>query len=714
MKIAKHTISLFFLLSLISINAFTQTDVNDLDSLLKNLQTQKEDTSKVNTLIELAKNFRRSRDYANSEKTAKDALKLSEELHFKKGSGLAYYNLARCLSEQNKYDQALQYFLMAINKLEDTKDKLNTALAYHLMALTYFEQGDYAQALHRLYAAVKLYEESGSKKDLANAFQAISGVYFYQGNNSDALENNFAALKLFESLHDTAGMAQSHRNTADIYLKMELLAEALTNFSTALKMYDQLGNTFSVAYASASIGKVYEKQGEAALKAGDLLLFKDKLTEALKNYKGFMQLLQQHRNPAFLVSVYADIGRVNIKLKNLSEARKYVNKSYEIATQLKSKSAYKESYDVMSQLEFANQNFEQAYKNYKMYILYRDSLVNQETTKKIFETKMQFDFDKRQAIARLEKEKQDAEVRLTTNLQYGAIGAFLLLAVFLFLNNRNKQKAKLKIERAYDKLKSTQSQLIQSEKMASLGELTAGIAHEIQNPINFVNNFSDVNGELLEELKNELHSDNKQEALLLADDIKENEQKINHHGKRADAIVKGMLQHSRTNTGKKEPTDINALADEYLRLSYHGLRAKDKSFNSDYKTHFDESIGKVNVVPQDIGRVLLNLYNNAFYSVNEKKKAATLNAEKYEPIVEVSTKRVGDKIQIRVRDNGTGIPQKILDKVYQPFFTTKPTGQGTGLGLSLSYDIIKAHGGELKVDTKEGEGAEFIVVLNPH
>jgi signal transduction histidine kinase len=244
--------------------------------------------------------------------------------------------------------------------------------------------------------------------------------------------------------------------------------------------------------------------------------------------------------------------------------------------------------------------------------------------------------------------------------------------------------------------------------MASLGELTAGIAHEIQNPLNFVNNFSDVNAELIEELKNELQTDNKQEALAIADDIKENEQKINHHGKRADAIVKGMLQHSRADSGKKELTDINVLADEYLRLSYHGLRAKDKDFNADFSTDFDKTIDKIEVVPQDMGRVLLNLYNNAFYAVSVKK--AQLNGT-YEPTVEVSTHKSDDKIEIHVKDNGTGIASKAVDKIFQPFFTTKPTGQGTGLGLSLSYDIIKAHGGELKVETKEGEGSDFTIQL---
>jgi len=264
------------------------------------------------------------------------------------------------------------------------------------------------------------------------------------------------------------------------------------------------------------------------------------------------------------------------------------------------------------------------------------------------------------------------------------------------------------LQNTLNELKLTQEQLVQSEKMASLGELTAGIAHEIQNPLNFVNNFSEVSIELLDEMKTELEKDDTEEAKAIAVDVKRNLDKILHHGKRADAIVKGMLQHSRSSSGQKEPTAINALADEYLRLAYHGLRAKDKSFNAKFETHLDKSIEKINVVPQDIGRIILNLINNAFYAVSEKKKQ---NGDSYEPTVIVSTKKLGDKIEIKVKDNGNGIPQKILDKIFQPFFTTKPTGQGTGLGLSLSYDIVKAHGGELKVETKEDEGSVFQILL---
>jgi two-component system, NtrC family, sensor kinase len=270
------------------------------------------------------------------------------------------------------------------------------------------------------------------------------------------------------------------------------------------------------------------------------------------------------------------------------------------------------------------------------------------------------------------------------------------------------QKRTIELKKTVEDLESTQAHLIQSAKMASLGEMTAGIAHEIQNPLNFVNNFSEVNAELIDELKYELATGKVQSASEIADNIKANEERINHHGKRADAIVKGMLQHSRSSSGQKEPTDINALADEYLRLAYHGLRAKDKSFNADIKTDFDNSTGNINIIPQDIGRVILNLINNAFYAVNEKSKQ---NIAGYEPTVEVSTRKEGNKVLLSVKDNGNGIPQKIFDKIFQPFFTTKPSGQGTGLGLSLSYDIVKAHRGELKVETKEGEGSKFIIVL---
>ncbi len=279
------------------------------------------------------------------------------------------------------------------------------------------------------------------------------------------------------------------------------------------------------------------------------------------------------------------------------------------------------------------------------------------------------------------------------------------------LNEKNKELSTtvLALNNTLLELKNTHAQLIQSEKMASLGELTAGIAHEIQNPLNFVNNFSEVNTELLEELQEEIEKGKFETVKLLTADIIVNEQKINHHGKRAAGIVKGMLQHSRSSTGVKEPIDINILADEYLRLAYHGLRAKDKMFNATMKTDFDVTIGNINIVPQDMGRVILNLITNAFYAVTEKKNKV---GNGFDPTVTITTKKIDNNVVITVKDNGSGIPQSIVDKIFQPFFTTKPTGQGTGLGLSMSYDIVtKMHGGTIHVDSTLNEGSNFIINL---
>ncbi|MBK9257858.1 MAG: hypothetical protein IPM42_20580 [Saprospiraceae bacterium] len=308
------------------------------------------------------------------------------------------------------------------------------------------------------------------------------------------------------------------------------------------------------------------------------------------------------------------------------------------------------------------------------------------------------------------------------------IGFSILTYVFSIYRSRNLKRSNTLLEEkvrirtkalneSLENLKSTQVQLVQSEKMASLGELTAGIAHEIQNPLNFVNNFSELSVDLAKELKDEAEKPEIDRDLIidLATDLSQNQEKINHHGKRASDIVKGMLEHSRKSTGEKKSTDINALCDEYFRLAYHGLRAKDKSFNATMETYFDPNLPKINIIPQDIGRVLLNLINNAFYAVNAKNLIGFDNQpglNVYKPTVTISTQLTAEgQLQIAVKDNGSGIPEHIKDKIFQPFFTTKPTGQGTGLGLSLSYEIVKTHGGDLKAQTKEGEGSEFIIVL---
>jgi len=416
-----------------------------------------------------------------------------------------------------------------------------------------------------------------------------------------------------------------------------------------------------------------------------------------------------------------------VDLKKLFES---INKEISAARSAGDIGNLSKGYNKLSALDSIRGNYKGAYENYKLYAAYRDSLQKKELEKK----ELQAAFDKKQAQQQIEKEKEDRRNSVRQILLFAFLLGFITIATTFFIAYKREQKGKnlvnmqkKEIETTLSELKSTQAQLIHSEKMASLGELTAGIAHEIQNPLNFVNNFSDVNRELIEELKNEKSNLKSEEQHEILNDIDQNLEKISFHGRRADAIVRGMLQHSRTSSGQKELTDINALADEYLRLAYHGLRAKDKSFNAKLETDFDPSVGRINIVAQDIGRVILNLINNAFYAISDKAKLQSANLPTpqgvlrtgqadYDPQVIIQTKRMsgktnGERVEISVSDNGNGIPKNIVDKILQPFFTTKPTGEGTGLGLSLAHEIVKAHGGELKVETKEGEGTKFIIVI---
>jgi two-component system, NtrC family, sensor kinase len=505
-----------------------------------------------------------------------------------------------------------------------------------------------------------------------------------------------------------------------LYLEKGNFDMALKMDSAVLKIYRDLNNEVETFYVFQNMGSIDEKKGDLEFNHSAKNVFIGFYKRALYNYENALVSSQHGTDSSLLAEAFNNLGGIRIKLKDFEAARS--NLMISLSLGKGSKSNLKSVYGSLASLDSIQGNYKQAYEHYKMYILFRDSLVNEESTKRSLQSKMQYEFDKKEAVAKAEQDKKDAEAKRVKNLQYFAIGglavvvlAVLLIASVQWRHNTQKKKAnailqqqKEKVESTLSELKATQTQLIQSEKMASLGELTAGIAHEIQNPLNFVNNFSEVNKELIDEASHANEAGNSGEVKELLSNLRDNEEKINHHGKRADAIVKGMLQHSRQTSGTKEPTDINALADEYLRLSYHGLRAKDKSFNATLKPEYDETIGNIPIIPQDIGRVLLNLYNNAFYAVSVKKKQ---QPEGFEPTISVNTKKLNRKVEIRVKDNGNGIPHNIVDKIFQPFFTTKPTGQGTGLGLSLAYDIVKAHGGELKVETKEGEGAEFIIEL---
>ena len=562
------------------------------------------------------------------------------------------------------------------------------------------QQGKFAEALDLLFKSLKIAQENNFTYDIARAYRRLGLVYSDMENFPKAVAYLLQAAIIDEKSSNGISAAIDHVQVGEAYEKMNKLDSAAFHIATAAKQKD----AFDLLAPD-----IYNINGSIQSKKGNY-------GQALSLYKEGINLAKKNDDLVVSSKIYAGLSVAFAKINKRDSAIFYAQKSFEYAQKVSFKKGVILTGNLLSDLYGSSQPAK-ALTYYKIAASTKDSLFGVNNIQAI-----------QDLVAREEsrqKELEDARISYQNKLkQYGLAAGLIVLLVIAFIlyrNNRRKQKAnvllyqqKEKIESTLNELKSTQAQLIQSEKMASLGELTAGIAHEIQNPLNFVNNFSEVNKELLVEMKDEMDKGNISDAKEIANDVIANEEKINHHGKRADAIVKGMLQHSRsTNNATKEPTDINALCDEYLRLSYHGLRAKDKSFNATMKTDFDASLQKVNIIPQDIGRVILNLLTNAFYVVDEKKKSGV---EGYEPTVTIATRYIqppleGRAVEIKVSDNGGGIPQKVLDKIFQPFFTTKPTGQGTGLGLSLSYDIIKAHGGELKVETKDGEGSGFIILL---
>ena len=594
-----------------------------------------------------------------------------------------------------------------------------------------------ADPLYILDLAAKIYKISQKNNDRnaeATAWTDYGQGYRLMGNYTKALECHYKAIAIATKFGNNAQIAHSYNQLGNIYKDREENDKAIEIYRIAL-FYSEAARAKIVKYAPPlNLGTVYLNEG----KLDSSIYYSNRALEVL-------YLTNENQN-RFIPTMLGNLGGAYSRMNKKKEAEKYFQRALSIVT--KSDYTYtrikqgvfftvsehfRRNQQMDSCLYYAKMSIAAVENTHYSYLMTKPAKMlseiydgkNADSTVKYLKIYLKTNevinstrvtqqlqvmaFEEEQRKLELEQARKEAQARLKI---YFLIAGLLLVSLFgllMFRNNKQKQKINAKLENTLTNLQATQKQLVQSEKMASLGELTAGIAHEIQNPLNFVNNFADLNMELIDELQQELKTGNTEEAIAISNDIKDNEQKINHHGKRADAIVKGMLQHSNSGSGKKEPTDINALADEYLRLSYHGLRAKDNSFNATTKTDLDESIGNINIIPQDIGRVLLNLINNAFYVVNEKSKQ---EIEGYEPTVSLSTRMLRDKVEIKVADNGNGISQKILDKIFQPFFTTKPTGQGTGLGLSLSYDIVKAHGGELKVETKEGEGTTFTIELS--
>jgi signal transduction histidine kinase len=661
----KKIILIFLILGALTISSRAQLSPAEISHLKQLFLTAKEDSSKLNQAFALAAGYRFSN--VDSSLFYSDlGLALADKLDLPAERAKILSLKGATLLESGRLPESLQFQFEALNISESIDQKSTVAYALNRIGNTYMELADYRKANEYYFRSKDLFQEIG---DTGMFYNEISNI----GNIYDLL----------------------HMPDSALYYQNKVYKKSLTNNDRV---------NFTRPEIMFRMGNAYRAIGDTQ--------------HALEFYKkGIIQALIDNdirdltMNNLFLAQLYHEM--------NLSDSSmKYAYQAIANGEIISFRKGLYESSKLLSELFRKNGQYDSAYRYLLKASVEKDSLHG--TAR----------FQDMQHVI-LNQQEMQQELQVERRQLHGwyrtiAISAAFLLsafgAIYLWRNNRKQKKVNatlleqqqqissqnIELAKTLNDLKSTQSLLIQSEKMASLGELTAGIAHEIQNPLNFVNNFSEVNKELLVEMNEEIEKGNLNAVKTISKDVIDNEEKINHHGKRADAIVKGMLQHSRSSSGVKEPADINTLADEYLRLAYHGLRAKDKTFNATLKTDYDPSIGVINVLPQDIGRTILNLITNAFYAVTEKKKQV---GGGYNPTVQVNTKKVNGKVEIQVIDNGNGIPQKILDKIFQPFFTTKPTGQGTGLGLSLSYDIIMAHGGELKVETIEGEGSEFTIQL---
>ncbi len=661
------SIIIAFILLLFVLGAGAQR--KHIDTLRAQLNGNMDDTTRIKKLLELSRAYYISNPDSNIVLSLQ-IYDLAGKHNLESLQGRSLNNMATAYATLGDYPKATQMFFRSLRIHERLGEVPEAVIVYNNLGDAYTRQGDYKKALSYLLPGAQRWKNYDKEDKFSDRrYRELSAIF--------AL--NIGECYLYTNKIDSA----------DYYLKQSY------NDSKEHKFTDLTNN----------IERDF----------GEIELIRGHKDSALKYLRDAASVSFSIDDSQMLSESYLSIAKLYNNYKRRDSAEYYAQKALDVAVAGKFEQDVLNAAKALHTYYDEDNNLPMAYKYFKLATTAKDSIYSQDKVKQI----LSLDFEERQH----QQEIVAAQGQYQASIRMYALIAgvvVLLLLVIIFWRNSNQRKAanqllqrqKEEIQNTLGELKLTQSQLVQSAKMASLGELTAGIAHEIQNPLNFVNNFSEVNHEMIGELKQELKSGNISEALTIADNIEQNETKINHHGKRADFIVKGMLEHSRTSTGERQPTNINVLADEFLKLSYHGLRAKDKKFNAELVTNFDTSIPRMNIVQQDIGRVLINLFGNAFYAVNQKAKTARAD---YKPEVEVSTAQQNGSVIITVKDNGTGIPENIREKIMQPFFTTKPTGEGTGLGLSLSYDIVvKGHGGTMKVNSKEGEGSEFTIQLPLH
>jgi two-component system, NtrC family, sensor kinase len=676
-------------------------------------------------------------------------------------SRLRLYTMLAAGSRFSGTEQSLSYSDTALMLAENLSKKAEYAQILSLKGATLLEVGKIPESLALQFESLKISEEVKDAFNTAIVLNRIGNTYLELGDYEEAKKYYFLSKDLFTAIN-TQSQFNELSKLGNIYeffsskdrfneVKTEWLFNELSNIGNT---YQLMGLSDSAMYYQQKVAAYiasddFFRNGiitvpEVMFRMGDANKLKGDTLQALEYYKkGIAEASfdQDYRNLAMnnllLAKLYSDLNQRDSSLR-------YSKAAFEAGNIASFRKGIYESAMLLSDLYDDINKYDSAYAYMKLANIQKDSLLSRSRF-----------FDLQRIILKEQEQVRQSEAQaieqknaIKQNSLLAGLGVFLVIAFILYYNNRQKQKTNIVLESTLNNLKSTQAQLIQSEKMASLGELTAGIAHEIQNPLNFVNNFSEVSAELVEEIRDSRHKtqetrpkteeDEIEDEIL--EDIKQNLEKINHHGKRADAIVKGMLEHSRTGSGEKELTDINNLAREYLNLAYQSFKSKNEGVDIKLITDLDPTIPKIELVRADIGKVLLNILNNAFYACTST--SISTDTSKFDiplnhPTVGITTKNLGNtpdsyRVEISIKDNGPGIPDAIKSKIFQPFFTTKPTGQGTGLGLSLSYDIVKAHGGEIRVESlstdevglstdkvglpagqagEEGKGTVFIITL---
>ncbi|GAB3777766.1 hypothetical protein GCM10028818_25490 [Spirosoma horti] len=708
---------MIILLMLLSVS-----DLRAQDSLRTFLQTQlarhpQPDTLRVNRLNELAYVLRGEQPDCTRE-LAQEALTLSRKLTYRRGEAMALYGMAVGYDTYSAHSQALPYLEQARKLFTQLNDRAGLARVISQIGWYHTQRGDYVPALTYSLQAQQLADKTGDLELMARTKARLGVLYTMLGDYQQGLAAQSATIQLYERINSQEGICRVLNGLGELHRLEGNFERASRYYRKSIRLAEDLNNPRLAAQAESNLAAVYVAEGN--------------YDEALNiAYKALTVLVNGH-DTEVVAWTQTVLARAYLKQNRIDDALTYAMRARALSRQIGYREVARDANAILAEAYVAQRKFADAYAYQQQYLAYVDTLTGRNTQRQL--AVLQYNYglaEKQTQIALLKKDKalQTEATQRQQQLLLGTLVVMVLILGLLFLlyrNNRQKQKANLILQQqkaelqaqrdqtnqALSELTLTQNQLIQSEKMASLGELTAGIAHEIQNPLNFVNNFSEVSVELVQELKEERGKgparDDALEAELM-DDLSQNLHKIIHHGNRASSIVRGMLEHSRTSNGQKEPTNLNALSSEYLGLAYHGLRAKDKSFNAELEKELDPAVGMISLNPQDIGRVLLNLFTNAFYAVHQRQKQ---DGAGYRPRVVLHTERGSKEVVIKVMDNGLGIPEELQQKIFQPFFTTKPSGQGTGLGLSLAYDIVtKGHGGILSVESRQGEGTTFVIRL---